>query len=171
MHVLILLLLCLPCFAEGVRIKAERNLNNSLAVSYGTGVFIEKKKLLTAWHVLDSGGEVYAEVDGNWLKCKVLKHNEELDLALLECKGEGHALKLAKADPLTVFGSDESKPVTEKKVSGFSSMVKGAVKNGNSGGPVVNSKGELVGIVIARNPEGNKGVFVALDSIREFLEE
>lgn len=168
--ILILCLLTSSAFASGVRIKAEVDVGPTIIASHGSGCFIAKNRIVTAWHVIDEGGNIFVEVDGNWLRCKVLKHDQKLDLALLECKGESKdVVRLSKSERLTISASDEGEPITDKEAVSLAGTVKADTKGGNSGGPVLNSKGELVGIILARSKDETQGIFVSAETVREFI--
>lgn len=167
---LALMLTTFAASAAGIRIKAEIDVGPTIIASHGSGCFISKNRIVTAWHVIEEGGKVFAEIDGNWFLCKVVKHDKKLDLALLECRGESKDIvRLAKTERLIVSASNEGEPIQDKEASNLAGTVKAKVKSGNSGGPVLNSKGELVGIILARSVDENEGMFIAADTIREFI--
>lgn len=122
--------------------------------------------------MIAGGGEIYVEIDGDWIRAKVLKHDTKTDLALLQTKSDSKdVVKLAKADKWTISASNESEPISVKSAENFGGTVTSKVKNGNSGGPLLNSRGELVGIVLARSLDEEAGYYVSADVVRAFLKE
>lgn len=167
-----MLFICTSIQAAGVRVKAEHRTETTARVSYGSGCFIEKNRVVTAWHVIDGGGDIYVEIDGDWIRAKVIKHDAKTDLALLQTKAESKdVVKLVKAEQWTVSASDESQEISVKSAGNFGGTITSKVKNGNSGGPLLNGKGELVGIVLARSLDEESGYYISADLVRAFLKD
>lgn len=169
---LILSLSCLCAHAQGVRVKAERHEPNATITSWGTGCFVGKRHVLTAYHVIDSGA-LYAEVAGEWRKCKLIRADKKHDLALLDCTAESDdVVKLAQPELIYGSFSDESGPVENRDLTATGGDVKGNVRHGNSGGPVLNRKGELLGVFVAKDAQDERaGRFVGVEVVRSFLGE
>ena len=156
--------------------------------SLGSGFIISADGyVLTNHHVIDGASEVIVRLtDRRELKAKVIGSDENSDVALLKIEagnlpvlrlGDSHSLKpgqwvMAIGSP---FGFDHS--VTAGVVSGLGRpSIDGsqryvpfiqtdvAINRGNSGGPLMNTRGEVVGInsQIFSNSGGYMGVSFAI---------
>lgn len=156
----------------------------------GSGVIINAKKghVVTNNHVVADADEITVTLtDGREFKAKKLGADEQSDIALLEIEPDNlTALPLADSDALRVgdfvvaignpFGLSQT--VTSGIVSalgrsglnigGFEDFIQtdAAINRGNSGGALVNLKGELVGIntAIFGPNGGNVGIGFAIPS-------
>lgn len=156
----------------------------------GSGVIIDAKKgyVVTNNHVVDNADEITVKLtDGRELKAKKLGADEQSDIALLKIDPENlKALPLANSDKLRVgdfvvaignpFGLSQT--VTSGIVSalgrsglnigGYEDYIQtdAAINRGNSGGALVNLRGELVGIntAIFGPNGGNVGIGFAIPS-------
>lgn len=153
----------------------------------GSGFFISKKGyIITNAHVI-KGCKSNKKITnkGNSANFKVIAKDNGLDLALLKAEIDNrHFLKISKDDigkvekvivagyPLGKFLSDDLK-FTEGIVSslkGFKGsthemQIDAAINQGNSGGPVVNEYGELVGVAVATlSKEITEGINFAIKS-------
>lgn len=156
----------------------------------GSGVIIDAEKgyVVTNNHVVDNADEIIVKLtDGRELKAKKLGADEQSDIALLKIEPEDlHAVPLANSDKLLVgdfvvaignpFGLNQT--VTSGIVSalgrsglnigGYEDFIQtdAAINRGNSGGALVNLKGELVGIntAIFGPNGGNVGIGFAIPS-------
>jgi S1-C subfamily serine protease len=132
----------------------------------GAGFFIEPEKLVTNAHVACPVGEI-ARVrlqDGRELLGKTVARDDWIDTATLEVAGAaaqplivGDATALKAGEPIALVGSPSGLEFTlhEGKVSfvgrnylgvGYV-QINASVNPGNSGGPLLNGAGEVVGIV------------------------
>lgn len=171
----------------------------------GSGVIIDAEKgyVVTNNHVVDNADEITVKLtDGREFKAKKLGSDEQSDIALLKIDpDELTALPLADSDALRVgdfvvaignpFGLSQT--VTSGIVSalgrsglnigGYEDFIQtdAAINRGNSGGALVNLRGELVGIntAIFGPNGGNVGIGFAIpanmmkslvDQIAEFGE-
>ncbi|HUT31941.1 MAG TPA: SUMF1/EgtB/PvdO family nonheme iron enzyme [Planctomycetota bacterium] len=161
----------------------------------GTAFFVGKGGyLLTCAHVVKGAGRVEVSIGLKSLEAAVLAMDEELDLALLQVRVEGVAtLPLANSNAVEVgtevraFGFPlssvigEDLKVTKGTISGISMraaqkvlQVDAAVNPGNSGGPLVNEKGEVVGVVSAKIVDvkvSNVGFSVPINYAKPMLEK
>jgi len=193
MHVLILLILCLPCFAQEVaRLRYERLEGHARVTGHGTAFCIDKNLLLTAAHnVLDDKGEPYntihIEVGEDWIKGHVVRFDTSLDLCLIKCNAPLESLKLADADAgkgskLLLIGSKRGTPLTfhsgvlDRRFTGGTVRTRAKIKfdHGDSGGPVL-EKNKVVGIAVAGEPKDGDldpdiCLFVPISAIRSFLD-
>jgi S1-C subfamily serine protease len=156
---------------------------------HGSGVLIEGGLVLTAHHVIEDGGPVTVHwQDGSVSKAKVVASSDPFDLAALEVES-AHAQPVPVADEtallgetLTVmgFGPIPSKfreaegrvlywttPKGHRKPEFM--VLSTEARNGDSGGPVFNSKGELSGIIWG-SLDGHARA-TRTDRLRKFLEE
>ncbi|MBL8954223.1 MAG: serine protease [Myxococcaceae bacterium] len=132
----------------------------------GSGFFIEPTRVLTNAHVVcaDDAPVKVSLPDGRSLLGKVVRRDDWLDYAVIEVSGAdnaalplGDSTSLAEGDPIVLVGSPHGLSFTwhEGKVSylgrnhlGIAYVQLDATVNpGNSGGPLVNARGEVVGIV------------------------
>ena len=129
---------------------------------------------------------------------KLTAENDQADIAILRIKGtqpsnEAHpSLQIAttdvrRGDPVALIGNPEGigekNSITSGSVSqpditlsswgaGTFIMTDAAVNGGNSGGPMVNILGKVVGIVESKLADGtidNMGFALSADTIREFV--
>ena len=164
----------------------------------GSGVIISQDgEILTNNHVIEGirGGESSIEVktsDGRTFKATVLGRDKELDIALVKIEanhlpfaklGSSEAMRIgdwvvAIGNPL---GLDHT--VTQGIISAKGRQLSGpglesylqtdaAINKGNSGGPLLNLKGEIIGINTAIRPDGqNIGFAVPVDMITHILKD
>lgn len=133
----------------------------------GTGTYLDAVTILTAAHNVSDHREGRTRLSVDGIKAKIVYYNREHDVAILLLEGEG---KLLNQYP--VLGNDYSGVLTAKGYArghrfmdvvgraildrggkiryysdGNSYTMTGQVIQGMSGGPVINSKGELVGVI------------------------
>lgn len=154
----------------------------------GSGVIIDAKKgyVVTNHHVINEASEIQVTLkDGRNFKAKKIGEDPESDIALLQIEAEDLAqVELADSDALKVgdftvaignpFGLGQT--VTSGIVSalgrgglgieGYEDFIQtdAAINSGNSGGALVNLKGELIGIntAILGPNGGNIGIGFAI---------
>lgn len=139
------------------------------STSHGSGFFISSYGLIvTNYHVI-SAQEKYTVQLSNGLTFlpKILHMDEEHDLALLKVKGEDFPALAVSSSPLSVghtvfaIGTPFDKKLTETVTKGIISAVRNnkgrimiqtdaSINGGNSGGPLINLQGEVIGV----NSEG-----------------
>jgi S1-C subfamily serine protease len=161
----------------------------SVEINYSTGsgyVVSDRGIIITNHHVIEdaTGVVVYAPNYNSYKKyyATVLWSDKEKDLAILKCE-DLNLTPLALADPEMIKQGDEIlvlgypgaglKPETMKVTAGIISndpkqdriQVTAPVNSGNSGGPVVNMNGEVVGTAFAHWVEkGVEGVHFVIPS-------
>ena len=156
----------------------------------GSGVIIDAEKgyVVTNNHVVDNADNITVKLtDGREFEAKKLGSDPQSDIALLQIEGEDlRALPLSDSDDLRVgdfaiaignpFGLSQT--VTSGIVSalgrsglnigGYEDFIQtdAAINRGNSGGALVNLKGELIGIntAIFGPGGGNVGIGFAIPS-------
>ena len=171
----------------------------SQRASSGTGVLIEGKRILTAAHVIDNG--VFITVKKSSDPEKYIAHvkwiSHEADLALLEVEDQSFfegmkGLKLGdtprRQEGVAVYGYPEGGneiSITQGIVSRIDQtlyvysnfdlltlQIDAAINAGNSGGPALNEKGEIVGIAMQKiDNSDNIGYIIPSEIIRHFLKD
>lgn len=159
----------------------------------GSGVIIDKDKgyVVTNNHVIDDADEILVTLkDGRQFEAKKIGSDEQSDVALLKIDPDNLTeVKIANSDKLRVgdfvvaignpFGLGQtvtSGIVSAKGRSGLMNPTESiedyiqtdaAINSGNSGGALVNLKGELVGIntAIIAPSGGNVGIGFAIPSV------
>ncbi len=137
----------------------------------GTGFFItEDGYLLTNNHVVKKATTITIKTNGKELLAKVVKVDKQNDLAVLKVDGKFEALPVVSSrkvglgdEVFTVgFPQIDVQGVSAKYTKGDISSLTGIkddprnfqisvpVQPGNSGGPLVNEYGNVVGVVVAR---------------------
>jgi serine protease Do len=162
----------------------------------GSGFFItEDGELVTNNHVVDGADKIEIALDdGTRYQVKVVGKDAATDLAVLKVDEAGHkfpALALGDSDKLRVgewvmavgnpLNMDHTVTVgvvsAKGRVLGISDssfenfiQTDAAINFGNSGGPLVNTRGEVVGINSAINAGGqNLGFAVPVDTAKRIL--
>lgn len=154
----------------------------------GSGFAINSRQVVTNHHVIDNGGRiVLTDANGNELNGRVSQMNEEHDLAIIE--GDFSAipsLVLSKTEPavgevIWVAGAPKGFQGTlstgiisahrDRSYLGFESyQVTAPISPGSSGGPVMNSEGEIVGVSVASVTDGQSLNFaIPVHLIEELL--
>lgn len=158
--------------------------------SKGTGFGISSDGyILTNEHVINDALSISVTFpEGKIYEAQVVEAYEQFDLALLKIEGEGLPhLQLAKSsqfeaeEPVYFIGNPLyfSGIANEGKLLDFTSassidteviMMDAPVYKGNSGSPVINKTGEVIGVVFAtgkREPFGKVGLFIPIESVHE----
>jgi serine protease Do len=162
----------------------------------GSGVLISADgEILTNHHVIEGvkGGEASIEVtisDGRKFKARLLGADQERDIALVKIDAAGLPYaQLGDSDALRVgewvvaignpLGLDHT--VTQGIISAKGRQITGpglesflqtdaAINRGNSGGPLLNLRGEVIGINTAIRPDGqNIGFAVPVNMVKQVL--
>lgn len=135
-------------------------------VSYGTGFFLESGYLITNSHVVDVEGDILVEYpDGTRTKGELISNDIHSDIALLEVESiKVKALPTVSTTNVNVtdivfaigypynFSGEASVTsgiVSAKRHSGDIEFIQtdAPITQGSSGGPIINSNGELLGMV------------------------
>jgi len=167
------------CITATTTIKTE--------AGFGSGFFISNDGyILTNYHVVKE--EQYPTVtlsNGIFLKAKVIRLNKETDVALLKVELGGLPIiktnrmsNFKAGDDIFVIGTPEDMRLGQTLTKGIISGVRedeeiiqidASVNRGNSGGPLINSKNEVLGIVTAKLiGVGTEGIGFAI-SIKKAL--
>lgn len=138
--------------------------------SIGTGFTISSSDVVTAAHVVKDGSDVaIVTPDGRSVKVTVVAVDERRDLALLRVTGAPFASSLTLAQDLPATGAQIAiigcpldpelcgtlttgiVSFSARPISGVTHVqVDAAVNNGNSGGPILNLAGQVVGVAVAK---------------------
>ena len=162
----------------------------------GSGFFIDKEGyLLTNHHVIEGADRVEVSLfDSRTLRATVIGSDRETDLALLkvEAQGEYPAIVLGDSDALRVgewvvaIGNplrmyDHTVTVGVVSYKGrvlwnpsFDNFIQtdAAINFGNSGGPLLNSQGEVVGINTAVSQQGQGiGFAIPINTAKDILSQ
>ncbi len=138
---------------------------NYVDMAGGSGFFIESDKVVTNMHVISRPGSIFVKLSDNetvWHVEGVIAFDIENDLAIIKIAGEGVPLPIGNSDAVrkgeTIYaigypGGGEYK-LTEGTIHGRENKDKwlrttAPLAKGNSGGPMLNSKGEVIGINVA----------------------
>lgn len=151
----------------------------------GAGVVVGPATVLTAAHVVDSTARVRVLSEGESLTGAVVARDPRLDLALVQVPGlSAPPVPLRSDEPevgeraLAIGApSGEYLQVTSGIVSAIVDhdgvtriQTDAAVNPGNSGGPLVDERGELLGIVVTKSrTEEGVGWATAASEARPFL--
>ena len=170
----------------------------SVRRSAGSGFFISADgEIVTNYHVIEDADTILIElVDGTQFECEVIGRDEATDLALIRVQkpdrdftyltlGDSEAVRvgewaMAVGNPLDMDHTVTVGVVSAKgRVLGLSRegtsfenyiQTDAAINLGNSGGPLVNIRGEVMAINTAINARGqNLGFAVPVDTLRQIL--
>ena len=168
----------------------------------GSGVVISSKgEILTNHHVIEGahGSDAEIEVklsDGRTFQAKVLGKDKELDIALIRIEanhlpfaalGDSDKAKVGEwvvaignplgLDHTVTQGIISAKGRTARALGGPSGLesflqTDAAINRGNSGGPLLNLRGEVIGINTAIRADGqNIGFAVPIDMVKRVLRD
>lgn len=151
-----------------------KNINNAHEdnlLGTGSGFFISPSGyFLTNYHVVEGGNKISLMTENGLVPAKIIRIDPDLDIALLQAKpGSYDSIPfLEKQDPslgtdiFTIgFPMPDLQGFSPKLTRGVISSMKGlrdddtkyqidaSIQPGNSGGPVVNNNGEVVGVVVS----------------------
>jgi hypothetical protein len=166
-----------------VKKSLESTVTISLGRSIGSGAFITKDGLiLTCSHVVGNAKECDIILSNNIkLKGKIIRNIPDFDLALVQVEGIeaiplplGKSLEAEPGDEVFTIGTPSASQlgqsvskgiISGKRVIDEKSFIQtdANVNPGNSGGPLINKKGEIIGVVnmkIIR--QGTEGIGFAI---------
>ncbi len=164
-----LLILCWP-FAQDAALLASSEVP-AQATGTGTGFVVHANGyILTAAHVVADAKQVLVHIGRKSYQAQVIEQSQDYDLALIKIEAKhlptvkiGNANTVARQDVVYVFGfpfaedigtslSTNAGHVTAIQTKGKKRVfqIDAAVNPGNSGGPLVNSHGEVIGVIISK---------------------
>jgi S1-C subfamily serine protease len=139
----------------------------------GTGFVYSDGRLMTNAHVVAGVDDPEVEIDGSTVAAEVVYYNSDLDLAVLELDTSGVPTlgfdrEAQERDGVAILGYPQDGPynvqpgriraeqrLRSPNIYGEGTVIRevfslrGLVRPGNSGGPIVSSAGEVVGVVFA----------------------
>ena len=141
--------------------------SNRKAVSTATGSIIDQGyNVLTCSHCinLSLSNAIYDKSTNSFVSGTVVFNDEALDIAILNFKKPiGPPLKIVKSDNLEIGNEiftvgypyifPSEKTLTTGNIAAFENgliKIDSSVNNGNSGGPLFNTDGEIVGVINAK---------------------
>ncbi|HWK23661.1 MAG TPA: serine protease [Ureibacillus sp.] len=154
-----------------VNICVLNNVQEKEIISSGSGVLIgDGTRIITCSHCIKPNRLNIARLSGEEKvqKCKIIFNDPITDIAILEVdKSLGKGVKIGKSSAVKI-GQEAfvvGFPLNIKKITALSANIAGfepldgfeliridsSINHGNSGGPLFNSKGELIGIVNAKH--------------------
>jgi serine protease Do len=172
---------------QDVQIKdVKQKVDPNATVSYGgTGFLIDPRGyLLTSAHVIQNASQLFVQnTKGQDFRAKMIFKDRTKDLAVLKIEDEDfkplgslpysfRRLSTELAEPVftlgfpkdeIVYGEGYLSALTGLKGDTMSSQITISANPGNSGGPVLNKNGELIGILNARQTSA-EGVVFAIKS-------
>lgn len=156
-------------------------------IGLGSGFFVSENIIVTNYHVIEGAREAYCYTNNSSTKYKIegyLGVDKSADLILLKVTGLNRiALKIAtssasQGQKVYVIGSPKGLPATisDGIVSGLRDFegykliqITAPISPGSSGGPVLNLKGELIGVSVGQYKEGQNLNFAIPKSYLELL--
>ena len=164
---------------DGEKPSASRNKSDELQIAgFGSGFFVTRDGyFITNYHVIRNAAKVSLKVGDELIEAKIAKTDKETDLALLKAEGTFNALEFSpkRQEDLgqSIFTMGYPQPqlqgVTPKVTKGVISGLEGfmgdirnyqidaSIQPGNSGGPVADTNGYIVGVVVATLRRGKDG--------------
>jgi len=138
--------------------------------AYGTGFFISTDGyIVTNYHVVKNSKKITCSIATKSYEAKVVKYDEKIDLALLKIDAVSTPLEIANyispvgSSVYTLgFPQPETQGFNSKFTDGTVSSLSGLgdkdsniqisvpVQPGNSGGPLVNNKGHIAGVIVSK---------------------
>jgi S1-C subfamily serine protease len=149
------------CSSSTVEILAKYD--NEYLTSQGSGFFIDKGVVVTNYHVIQGSTNIVITTSNNkkYKVNKILGYDKKLDIAILSIPTNNTSLAINKkgakvGEVIYAMGSPFglTGTLTEGIVSTSSRILEGAdfiqisasISHGNSGGPLINAYGEVIGI-------------------------
>jgi hypothetical protein len=156
---------------EKKKIKKKRKKNTPISASSGTGFFISSEgHIVSNNHVIDACHTVNINYQGDAKPAKVISRDRANDLALLQVDiNPKDIFVISNNDAMLLeevyvagypFGKSVSSSikVTKGVVSSLSGLgdnfsniqIDAALQPGNSGGPIINNEGKVIGVAVAK---------------------
>lgn len=161
---------------------------------FGSGFFVKGDRVVTNYHVYLASqlpdAVVVVDKQGNEYTVSLVSYDAAADLAVLQTNAVGHdfltlAKKESKAVKAVVNSPSQSYESLQGTVTreslwtrrehydgkiqkGTRSVLSFLVRGGNSGSPVVDDNGEVVGVLMAATQDNN-GVMVKLDDLKRVV--
>ncbi|MCG9129373.1 tetratricopeptide repeat protein [Candidatus Poribacteria bacterium] len=133
------------------------------SVRFSSGFFVDKDKIATNIHVIAQPGPIFAKLNDQEITSKivgVVAYDVKNNLVILKIAGKGKPLSISDSDTVqigetvSIVGYLDGKYKTttgtidtiQKSDKWFG--IKGTISKESSGGPVLNSKGQVIGIIV-----------------------
>lgn len=165
----------------------------------GTGIVVDSNGyILTNSHVISDGQAKSVNVlfnGGSSIDGNVIWYDSQLDLAIVKVNKEGLTpAELGNSDKVSIgdiavaignpLGLDLQRTVTQGIISGLDRTIKteqatmtgliqtdASINSGNSGGPLLNESGQVVGINTAKTSEGESlGFAIPINQAKKIIE-
>jgi len=149
---------------------------------FGTGVLLSPDRILTNCHIVqgkDGWPKVMQRKTGNWFKVAKYYQLGKLDACVLVGGFQGQPValsaKIVEGENIWLYGYPSDIPVIgQGSVLGYADGGKtlklGAFcSGGSSGGPVLNARGELIGLNFAVYRYQNSCLAIPVSELRQYL--
>jgi hypothetical protein len=177
----LIILICIIClsrilYAQDATAIYNKTVNSTVTIEtdlgLGSGFFVGKNMIVTNYHVIEGASIAYCYLNNSTLKFKIdgyLAYDKDADLIVLQVSGLNMpTVKLATGavtpgQKIFVIGSPIGLPATisDGIVSGLRDFrgikliqITAPISHGSSGGPVLNSQGEVIGISVGQINDG-----------------
>lgn len=192
-HLLIMLIwsLTISCFSQDATAIYNKSVGSTVTIEtdngLGSGFFVAPNIIATNYHVIEGATEAICYVNNSTTKYKIegyVAADQNVDLILLKVLSLNKpALQMSTetvspGQQVYVLGSPKGLPATisDGIVSGMRDFegykliqMTAPISPGSSGGPVLNSKGQLIGISVMQLTEGQNLNFAIPKSYLELL--
>lgn len=189
----ILLIICLArtIIAQDATVIYKNTVGSTVTIEtdigLGSGFFIEENVIATNYHVIEGATEAYCYINNSSTKFKIdgyLAADKSADLILLQVFGlDRTPIKISTSsvspgEKVYVIGSPKGLPasISDGMVSGIRDFkgfkliqITAPISHGSSGGPVLDEKGELIGISVGQYKDGQNLNFAIPKSYLELL--
>jgi len=172
-------------------------ITGSKSVSFGSGFFVEQGLIVTNHHVINHPGrlEVVTQsgtVETRTYPARVLFQDATKDLAIVEAEGAsapgtlavGDTSALRETHEVYAFGfplgerAGQEITVTKTTVSSIRAggdrrrrevQLNGGLEHGNSGGPVTDATGRVIGVAVSKFDNTSVHFAIAAEEVTQFL--
>ena len=176
---------------RGTTLLLEMEYADESIGSSGTAFFVADDKIATNCHLLLEATTVIAkhiEADVIYAVEGIMAFDTENDLVILKVSDEGTSFQLSDSDraqpgePIYVLGypgypEEEARSKAEGTLLGFLNRgkriwFKAPIRPGYSGGPMLNSKGEVIAVHHgSKNRSGDEGLAIPSNTLKALLTE
>jgi hypothetical protein len=187
------ILICMPqiVLSQDATIIYKNTVNSTVTIEtdngLGSGFFVAPNIIATNYHVIEGASEASCYLNNSTLRYKIdgyLAADKSVDLILLKVSTLNKpALQfsmetVSPGQKIYVIGSPKGLPstISDGIISGMRDFEKykliqmtAPISPGSSGGPVLNSKGQLIGISVSQLTEGQNLNFAIPKSYLEVL--